>query len=132
MTDAQRDPAGKDAPTETAAEPSGPASGASGSAGVGSGEREVAAFGRKAYGLATTRGFGNAMGRGFEMAITLLIMVGLGWLADSIFDTRPLFIIVFSVFGFAGTFVKLWIGYDLDMRKEEAGAIWNRKPEARA
>jgi hypothetical protein len=131
MTDAQRDPAGKDAPTETAAGPSAAAS-APAADGAGGGEREVAAFGRKAYGLATSRGFGNAMGRGFEMAITLLIMVGLGWLVDSVFDTRPLFIIIFSVLGFAGTFVKLWIGYDLDMRKEEDGAIWNRKPEAHA
>jgi F0F1-type ATP synthase assembly protein I len=62
----------------------------------------VAAFGRKAYGLATSRGFGNAMGRGFELAVTLLIMVGLGWLVDNVFDTKPLFIIIFSVLGFAG------------------------------
>jgi hypothetical protein len=130
MTDAQRDPAGKDAPTETAARPLDAASAPTASASAG--EREVSAFGRKAYGLATSRGFGNAMGRGFEMAITLLIMVGLGWLVDSIFDTQPLFIIIFSVVGFAGTFVKLWIGYDLEMRKEEDGAIWNRKPGAHA
>ena len=52
-------------------------------------------FQRKAYAVATSRGYGNAMGRGFELAITLLVMVGIGWFADSIFDTRPTMIIVF-------------------------------------
>ncbi|MCB1039977.1 MAG: AtpZ/AtpI family protein [Acidimicrobiales bacterium] len=95
------------------------------------GGREVTgAFEREAYAAATSRGYGNAMGRGFELAITLAVMVGLGWLADRVFDTAPLMIIVFSVLGFAGIAVKLWIGYDLEMRKHEDGAVWNRQPEA--
>ena len=35
-----------------------------------------------------------------------------------------------SVVGFAGITVKLWLGYDLEMRKHEEGAIWNRKAAA--
>ena len=69
---------------------------------------------------------------GFELAITLAVMVGLGWLADSIFDTEPTMIIIFSILGFAGTGLKLYYGYDLEMRKHEDGAVWNRKTEARS
>jgi hypothetical protein len=32
------------------------------------------------------------------------------------------------VLGFAGITVKLFLGYDLEMKKHEEGAIWNRKP----
>ena len=87
------------------------------------------AFDRDAYAADTSRGYSTAMGRGFELAITLAVMVGLGLLADRIFGTAPLFVIVFSVLGFAGITVKLYLGYDLEMKKHEAGAIWNRKAD---
>ncbi len=122
MTDEQRVPEGDEAPT-TAASPRAAQT-------PRREEREVGAFSREAYGMATSRGYGNAMGRGFEIAITLAVMVGIGWLVDRIFDTAPLFIIIFSVLGFAGTTVKLWLGYDLEMRKHEDGAVWNRKAGA--
>ena len=122
MTDEQRVSEGDEAPTTaTSARSARPSA---------VGESEVDAFSREAYGMATSRGYGNAMGRGFEIAITLAVMVGIGWLVDRIFDTAPLFIIIFSVLGFAGTTVKLWLGYDLEMRKHEDGAIWNRKAGA--
>lgn len=113
---------GNEAPAATAAAPR------AGAAGGGAAVAE--AFERKSYAVATSRGYGNAMGRGFELAVTLLVMVGIGWLADRIFGTAPLMIIVFSVLGFAGITVKLWIGYDLEMKRHEDGAIWNRDPEA--
>lgn len=81
---------------------------------------------RSSYAIATNRGYGNAMGRGLELALTLAVMTGIGWLLDRAAGTAPLFIIVFSVIGFAGITVKLWLGYDLEMRKHEDGAIWNR------
>lgn len=88
------------------------------------------AFERESYAMATSRGYGNAMGRGFELAITLAVMVGLGWGLDRLFGTAPVFIIVLSVLGFAGIGVKLKLGYDLEMAEHEDGAIWNRKPGA--
>lgn len=88
------------------------------------------AFHRSRYAQSMNRGYSSAMSRGLELTITLLLMVGVGWGVDKIFGTYPLFTIVFSVVGFAGTGVKLWLGYDLEMRKEEEGAIWNRKPGA--
>ena len=39
----------------------------------------------------------------------------------------PLFVIIFSILGFAGITVKLFLGYDTEMKKHEEGAIWNRK-----
>jgi F0F1-type ATP synthase assembly protein I len=85
------------------------------------------AYDRDAYATETSRGYSTAVGRGFELAIVLAVMVGIGLLADSVFDTRPVFVIIFSVLGFAGISVKLYLGYDLEMRKHEEGAIWNRK-----
>ncbi len=115
---------GNDAPAPAAA-PSAAASATSGAA-------VAKSFERTSYAMATSRGYGNAMGRGIELAATLAVMVGIGWLADRVFDTAPLFIIVFSVVGFAGIGVKLKLGYDLEMADHEEGAIWNRKPGAAA
>lgn len=86
------------------------------------------AYDRDNYAGETSKGYSTAMGRGFELAITLAVMVGIGLLADNIFDTTPVFVILFSVLGFAGISVKLYLGYDLEMKKHEEGAIWNRKP----
>ncbi len=81
---------------------------------------------RSSYAVATNRGYGEAMGRGLELALTLLVMVGLGLLVDHLAGTSPLFVIIFSVLGFAGISVKLYLGYDLEMRKHDDGAVWNR------
>ena len=56
-----------------------------------------------------------------------MVGIGLGWSTTSS-APRPLFVIIFSVLGFAGITVKLFLGYDLEMKKHEEGAIWNRKP----
>ena len=81
---------------------------------------------RSSYAVATNAGYGNAMGRGLELALTLAVFSAIGWLVDHAAGTAPLFIIVFSVIGFAGISVKLWLGYDLEMKAHEEGAIWNR------
>ena len=86
-------------------------------------------FKRDSYAAETSRGYSTAMGRGFELAVTLVIMVAIGLGADRLFGTAPLFVIVFSVLGFAGITVKLFLGYDLEMKKHEADAVWNRTPE---
>jgi hypothetical protein len=75
------------------------------------------------------------LGRGAEIAMTPLVFVGLGWLADQAAGTSPLFILVLGAVGIIGTFVKAWIGYDAGARKEEAGKPWTRSAapaEARA
>lgn len=90
-------------------------------------------FDRSEYAKPTNRGYGDAMGRGLELALTLAAMAGIGWLIDQALGTAPLFTAILSVVGFVGISVKLWIGYDLEMRKHEDGAIWNRAaPPARS
>ena len=60
------------------------------------------------------------------------VMVGIGWLVDRARRHRAaLHHHLLSVLGFAGISVKLLLGYDLEMRKHEDGAIWNRATTAR-
>lgn len=84
---------------------------------------------RSSYAKATGAGYGNAMGRGLELALTLAVMVGVGWFIDRQAGTSPLFTIVLSVVGFAGIAVKLKLGYDLEMNEHTDGAVWNRSAE---
>lgn len=83
-------------------------------------------FDREGYAMETNRGYGEAMGRGLELTLTVAAMTGIGWLLDRVAGTAPLFIAIFSVVGFVGICVKLWVGYDLEMRKHDEGAIWSR------
>ncbi|MBI2709333.1 MAG: AtpZ/AtpI family protein [Actinobacteria bacterium] len=66
------------------------------------------------------RGFGDSFSRGMEMALVPVVFGGIGWLVDRVAGTFPLFVVAFSLFGFAGTFVKMWLGYDARMRALEA------------
>lgn len=85
-------------------------------------------FERAGYAQHTSAGYGNAMGRGFELTLTLVVIGGIGWLVDRLVGTSPIFTLTFALLGFAGIATKLWLGYDLEMREHEEGAIWNRKP----
>lgn len=67
------------------------------------------------------------MSRGLELALVPVMFGALGLLVDSWLDTRPLFVIAFAVFGVVGVFVKMWIGYDAEMRRQEA-ALFGRSP----
>ena len=77
----------------------------------------------------TYNGFGEALARGFEFAVTPAIFGGIGWLLDRQFGTTPLFLLLLIVFGFVGMFVRMWLGYDTEMRRHEANAPWARKPK---
>lgn len=81
---------------------------------------------RSNYAGATSKGYGDAMGRGFELALSLVVIGAFGWLVDHLAGTSPIFTIVFSVVGFVGVGVKLWLGYDLEMRTHDDGAVWSR------
>lgn len=72
------------------------------------------------------RGYADTNARGFELAMVPVVFGLLGWLVDRALGTSPLFTLAIAFFGVVGTFVKMWIGYDAAMRKEEEGAIWNR------
>jgi F0F1-type ATP synthase assembly protein I len=70
---------------------------------------------------AMANGFGNAMGTATELALLPGVFGFLGWLLDGWLGTEPLFVVTFLVFAFAGMLVRAWVGYDKDMRAQEAG-----------
>lgn len=74
----------------------------------------------------THRGFGDAMSRAIELALVPAVFGGVGWLVDRVLGTEPAFLIGLAVFGVVGTVIKMWIGYDLEMKRHEAAAIWTR------
>lgn len=75
----------------------------------------------------TYNGFGEALARGFEFAATPAIFGGIGWVLDRALGTAPLFFLLLILFGFTGMFVRMWLGYDTEMRRHEANAPWAPK-----
>ncbi len=65
-------------------------------------------------------GFGEALARAFELALTPIIFGFFGWLLDGALGTRPLFMLVFAAFVLGYLFWKLYVRYDADMRAHEA------------
>ena len=93
---------------------------------TGAAVRAAGSLDRETYAPATSRGYSEAMGRGIELALTLVVVGGIGWLVDRAAGTYPLFTLIFSLAGFAGISAKLWLGYDLEMRKHDQDAVWSR------
>lgn len=66
------------------------------------------------------RNMDEGLGQGMEMALTLVVFLGLGWLLDAWIGIFPILTISLVVFASIGTGVKMWIGYDARMRRLEA------------
>jgi F0F1-type ATP synthase assembly protein I len=62
---------------------------------------------------------GSDLGRGAEFAMMVALFVGLGYLLDRIFGTKPVFMIVLFVLSIVGQFASMWYGYDQRMRELE-------------
>ena len=58
---------------------------------------------------------------GAELALLPGLFGLLGWWLDGLLGTEPFLLIAFLIFSFAGMLVRAWIGYDRDMREQEAG-----------
>ena len=69
-----------------------------------------------------TRGNGAdaGLGQGMELAITVAIFLGLGWLVDTWVGTFPAFTIGFTIFAMAGASARMWFDYDARMKRLEA------------
>lgn len=135
MADTDRFVPGNDAHTGSAGAPTGaPSANASSRSArlarkvvlISTAGTSVSPLQREGYAKATNAGYSTAMGRGLELALTLLICCGIGLGLDALFGTSPIFTILLSVIGFAGVGVKLKLGYDLEMDAHERGAVWNR------
>jgi F0F1-type ATP synthase assembly protein I len=66
------------------------------------------------------RGYNDGLARALEIVLSPLILGFAGSGIDRWLGTRPWFMIVLGAVGVAGVFAKLWLGYDRDMRAEEA------------
>jgi F0F1-type ATP synthase assembly protein I len=60
------------------------------------------------------------LGHGFDAAIVVALFFGLGWLIDHLLGSTPLFMIVMTIFGAIGVFVRFWYRYDERMAQHEA------------
>lgn len=77
----------------------------------------------------------DGLGKGMELALTLALFVGLGWLVDRWLGTSPVFVIALSLFAVVGQMVRMWYAYDARMRaleQERAGRGGVRNPSTGA
>ncbi len=75
---------------------------------------------------AMNNGFGDGMSRAFELAVTPLVFGGLGYLLDRAVGTTPVFAVSLAVLAVIGMFIRVWIGYDLEMKRLESSGRWGR------
>lgn len=75
---------------------------------------------------AMNKGFGDGMSRAFELVATPAVFGGIGYLIDSALGTAPVATVVLAAFALVGMFVRLWYGYDTEMRQHETSARWAR------
>ncbi len=61
----------------------------------------------------------DSLGRGAEIAVSVGVFFGIGLILDNAFETRPLFMILCSLFSVIGSFARLWYVYDGNMREQE-------------
>lgn len=77
-------------------------------------------FRRKLY-----SGYADSMTRAFELVVAPLVFGLVGFALDRTFGLTPILTIITVVVAFAGTGVKLWFGYDLEMQRHDVGAPWS-------
>jgi hypothetical protein len=73
-------------------------------------------------------GFGNGLSRAFEFAFTPVVFGGLGYAVDRRLDLIPVVTIVAVLFGLTGMFLRMWYGYDREMKAHEQRGPWSRRP----
>lgn len=69
----------------------------------------------------------NRSSGGFELAFVAAIFGGIGLLLDRWIGTTPVIALVLFFLGIIGTVLKLWIGYDQQMRKLEGEGPWAQR-----
>jgi F0F1-type ATP synthase assembly protein I len=72
-------------------------------------------------------GFGNALAKAFELAVTPAIFGYLGWLLDGWLGTRPLFLIALFMFTAIYTSWRMFSAYSARMQVEEDRMLGPRR-----
>ncbi len=70
----------------------------------------------------------DTLGRGMDVALTVLVFLGVGWMLDRWLGVFPLFTIGLVVFASIGTFIRLKYVYDATMQRLEAERAARRRP----
>jgi F0F1-type ATP synthase assembly protein I len=78
---------------------------------------------------ATPRG-GESFSKGIEFVGILIVFLGLGWVLDRALGTTPWLMIVLTIIGVCGQFVRVWYAYDAEMRAHEAAHLARRDGRA--
>ena len=76
------------------------------------------------------RGYSDGLSRAVEIVVTPLLFGYAGHLLDGWLGIRPVMTIALAALAVTGLFVKLWLGYDREMRRHEEGAVWARSQAA--
>lgn len=69
----------------------------------------------------------DTLGRGMDVALTLLAFLGIGALIDSWLGIFPVFTIILVLFAAIGTFVRMKFVYDAAMERHEAARLAGRQ-----
>lgn len=77
--------------------------------------------------LASTPSGSDSLGRGMDVALTLLVFLGIGWAIDAWLGIFPVVTIGLVVFAAVGTFIRLKYTYDATMERLEADLIAGRQ-----
>lgn len=75
---------------------------------------------------ALNNGFGEALSRAFEFAVSPVVFGFLGHLLDMRLGTSPAFLLILAGLCVVGLFVKTWYAYDAEMRAQDAAGPWNK------
>ncbi len=70
----------------------------------------------------------DSLGRGTEIAVSVLVFTLIGLALDSAFDTRPWFTIGLVIFSTVGSFVRMYYSYNAQMVSLEE----DRREQSRA
>lgn len=73
----------------------------------------------------------DSLGRGMDVALTMLVFLLLGWLIDEWLGVFPAFTIGLVVFAAIGTFIRMKYVYDATMERLEAERAQGRRAPAR-
>lgn len=87
-------------------------------------DREIALDTSQRRGL--TRDLNQSSG-GIELAVVALLFALGGLALDRWLGITPVLTIVLFLFGITGAFIKLWLGYDREMRQLEQEGPWARR-----
>jgi hypothetical protein len=77
--------------------------------------------------LASTPSGSDSLGKGMDVALTLLVFLGIGWAIDAWLGIFPVFSIGLVLFAAVGTFVRLKYTYELTMQRLEAERLGRRQ-----